>query len=492
MLLVSGGGIAYLADMVGKKLGKKRLSVFGLRPRQTAALGTICLGVLITIVTISFSLIVSSGMRQSLLHSAEIRKELQVLTLEQQSRIEQNNQLTKANTTLTEKSQKASVELEKRQNDLVRTKLQLQELNQKIGGLQGRIKTLTTDAQRKKRALENANKALLTANRSLSSVKEALAVNTARLKYVSSENQAMQHKNLELVETTDKLKAAQIKLQSDKDELEASVTTLKRNLTDLQEKENQAQAGLTKAQADLAKVQGQLQTATERLAATQAKLDEDDRKVGLLMNISDVSRKQPLIYRINEEVARVKVPSGVSQSAANGAITLLLRRARVAAQQRGATRVAVFDHEGLSGEALVRLAVSQLLGARSGKVVIGRSSLNAFRGEPVSLELFVLPDRLVYLSGQMVAETVIDAGRGDAAIYQQLTAFLQEKVSQKAMKDGMIPLSNSDISFGQVSQSDVLQLIAQLHNANRTIRLQAHATADTYAADALKLEFRLR
>jgi hypothetical protein len=152
----------------------------------------------------------------------------------------------------------------------------------------------------------------------------------------------------------------------------------------------------------------------------------------------------------------------------------------------------VFDHEGLSGDQILQRTIAKLTGSQSGNVIISRSSLNAFRGEPVSLEITVQPDPLVYLSGQMVAETVIDAGRGDAAVYQQLTTFLQEKVSQKAMKDGMIPLSNSDISFGQVSQADVLQLIAQLHNANRTIRLQAHATADTYAADPLKLEFRLR
>jgi hypothetical protein len=125
-------------------------------------------------------------------------------------------------------------------------------------------------------------------------------------------------------------------------------------------------------------------------------------------------------------------------------------------------------------------------------VLIATSSLNAFFGESVSLEVEILPDPLVYLGGQLVAEKVIDGSRGDAAIYDEIRTFLQDTVKSRAQRDGMIPLANSDTSFGQIPPADLFQVIEQLHNANRTIRLQAHATGDTYAADPLKLEFRLR
>src|SRR5688572_13364146 len=51
LLLALCGFIAYIGDLLGRRLGKKRLSVFGLRPKHTAILLTIVTGVLIAAVT---------------------------------------------------------------------------------------------------------------------------------------------------------------------------------------------------------------------------------------------------------------------------------------------------------------------------------------------------------------------------------------------------------------------------------------------------------
>jgi len=487
-----GGGIAYLADMVGKKLGKKRLSLFGLRPRQTAALGTICLGVLITIFTISIALVVSSGMRQALLHGLEVRKELNQLEEQQKAFASKNGELTKRNDDLTSKIGATSKELAARLKELTNAQGKLRALNTQIGSLQSQIGVLTSDALRKKAALATANNRLVAINHNLDEVNKALTLNRKQYAYVSGINKEVLHQNADLVEANDKLKAAQVQLVAERTKLEQDLAKIKQSVADLQSDEDIAQEKLKKSQGKLADVENELTKAQQELGHTKVELAETQENLDHLKGIFDVSRKQALIYKIDEEVARLKVPAGVSQNAANGAVTLLLRRARVAAQQRGATKASVFDHDALSSDEIVRKALKDLTGAPTGRVVIASSSINAFRGEPVSLELSVLPDPLVYLSGQMVAETVIDASRGDAAIYQQLTNFLQEKVSQKVKKDGMIPVANSDVSFGQITQADVLQIIEQLHAANRPIRLQAHAVGDTYAADPLKLEFRLR
>ena len=37
-MAIVGGLIAYLADKMGSKIGKKRMSVFGLRPKHTSIL----------------------------------------------------------------------------------------------------------------------------------------------------------------------------------------------------------------------------------------------------------------------------------------------------------------------------------------------------------------------------------------------------------------------------------------------------------------------
>ena len=48
VLVLTGGVIAFIGDRLGSKVGKKKLSLFGLRPRHTSILVTIITGILIT------------------------------------------------------------------------------------------------------------------------------------------------------------------------------------------------------------------------------------------------------------------------------------------------------------------------------------------------------------------------------------------------------------------------------------------------------------
>ena len=51
ILAVVGGVIAFIGDRLGTRIGKRKLSIFGLRPRHTAVVVTIFTGVCITTVT---------------------------------------------------------------------------------------------------------------------------------------------------------------------------------------------------------------------------------------------------------------------------------------------------------------------------------------------------------------------------------------------------------------------------------------------------------
>src|SRR6478672_11151214 len=65
--------IAYWSDNLGKKLGKKRVTLFGLRPRQTATLITMASSVVIMLFTLATLLIVNRGLLRALLHYDEER-----------------------------------------------------------------------------------------------------------------------------------------------------------------------------------------------------------------------------------------------------------------------------------------------------------------------------------------------------------------------------------------------------------------------------------
>ena len=66
VLAVVGGVIALIGDRLGTRIGKKKLSIFGLRPRHTAVLMTVVTGICITTVTFGIMAAVSENVRTAL------------------------------------------------------------------------------------------------------------------------------------------------------------------------------------------------------------------------------------------------------------------------------------------------------------------------------------------------------------------------------------------------------------------------------------------
>jgi hypothetical protein len=77
MLLVVSGVIAYVGNVVGRKIGKQRLSLFGLRPRTTAQIITVISGVVVNLVTLGAILTFSSDARVALFNLRETLGQLE-------------------------------------------------------------------------------------------------------------------------------------------------------------------------------------------------------------------------------------------------------------------------------------------------------------------------------------------------------------------------------------------------------------------------------
>src|SRR5205823_2006214 len=75
LLLVLCGFIAYIGDLLGRRLGKKRLSIFGLRPKHTAILLTIVTGVLIATVTFGAALLTVPGFSEVVTRGERLYRE---------------------------------------------------------------------------------------------------------------------------------------------------------------------------------------------------------------------------------------------------------------------------------------------------------------------------------------------------------------------------------------------------------------------------------
>ena len=77
-----GGLIAFLGDKIGSKVGKKRMTLFGLRPKYTSIIVTIISGVLISFLTIAVLAVASENVRVALFGLNRLYAEMDELNTE--------------------------------------------------------------------------------------------------------------------------------------------------------------------------------------------------------------------------------------------------------------------------------------------------------------------------------------------------------------------------------------------------------------------------
>ncbi|SMC38892.1 DUF3084 domain-containing protein [Sporomusa malonica] len=82
IIAVMGGAIAYIGDKLGTKVGKKKLSIFGLRPKHTSIIVTIVTGILISATTLGVMTAISWDVRTALFGMEELKAELVSLNSE--------------------------------------------------------------------------------------------------------------------------------------------------------------------------------------------------------------------------------------------------------------------------------------------------------------------------------------------------------------------------------------------------------------------------
>ncbi|MCE1247502.1 MAG: DUF3084 domain-containing protein [Firmicutes bacterium] len=77
-----GGAIAYLGNQLGRYIGRKKLSVFKLRPRYTSILITVITGMMIAAVTLGASILISENVRKGLVEYHKLQNDITQLRTE--------------------------------------------------------------------------------------------------------------------------------------------------------------------------------------------------------------------------------------------------------------------------------------------------------------------------------------------------------------------------------------------------------------------------
>ena len=214
VMVITGGAIAFIGDKLGTKIGKKRLSIFGLRPRHTSMIITVITGALITGLSIGSMAIISENVRTALFGMEELN----------------------ATMASTQKSLNVVMkELMETQEEFKRTDEDLATSKKEIESLKTEQEQLLEESERLKSGnerLENENLELAAQNENLSDFNSELSAQNENL---SNANVALEDDNKKLGEFNLTLTADNEKLAKDNADLEEHAKNLREGLIAMRE-----------------------------------------------------------------------------------------------------------------------------------------------------------------------------------------------------------------------------------------------------------------
>ena len=215
VMIVTGGAIAFIGDKLGTKIGKKRLSILGLRPRHTSMIVTVVTGCLITGLSIGFMALISENVRTALFGMEELRQTMD-LTLKELDEATENLSL-------------AQSEFEKANDNLRESKEEIIALKSEQEGLREESKRLKEGNER----LEATNSELAAQNETLSGTNATL----------EADNKKLGEFNVTLTADNEKLSSDNEKLSSDNSELEERNKRLRDGIIAIREGDITLRAG---------------------------------------------------------------------------------------------------------------------------------------------------------------------------------------------------------------------------------------------------------
>lgn len=153
LLMLVGGVAAYWGDRVGMLVGRRRMSILGLRPKYTSRVIAVSTGVLIVLFTLVTLIIASNSVRQALFGMDELREQIVALSTEV-AQIEGKR-----------------LELEAHNEELLRRSRQLEEETEQLEAekraLRQEIEALEEQSRRAQRELERTQAQLAAAQENL-------------------------------------------------------------------------------------------------------------------------------------------------------------------------------------------------------------------------------------------------------------------------------------------------------------------------------------
>ena len=474
VVLIFGGLIAALGDRLGSKVGKAKLRIFNLRPRQTAVVLTVMTGTLIAATTLGVLFTFSKSLREGIFKLDDILKQLRVAQAD------------------VEKAADEKVEIEKK---LKAAKIQEQAAKIQQESLQKRSKQINENYNRVVAKLKQASLAAKKLQSDVSILlKEREQLAQQRLTLTQEMNTLQTQVKLrddELNKRQDKI-AAQDKILSER---QARLQALEQRFQTLESQRKKLQAEINTRDSRISELDQAIASKNENIKARESKLKDLETQLGYLnrqvqvleqyyQNYQDLRERR--IALVRGQVLAFAALRIVNPQAVTNAIDELLRQAN-----KMVLEAVLPPNTPMPSSPLVKITkaqveqLSQQLQSGEDYVVRIISAGNYVQGEnDIRVFADVAPNKLIFPADEVIATISMDASNFSEEDIQKRLDLILSAARFRARREGI--LGGIQVEDGRIKTLiKFIEDISKTENPPDEIRVVT--STDTYTVGPLKL-----
>ncbi len=540
MTVLMGGIIAYNGDLIGRKFGKRRVSMFGLRPKHTAILITSITGVLISAGTTTVLFLLVSPVREVILSGEQALRINRVLKKE-------NSQLDLRIAALKQQAVKEKIQARQTGKQLFTVEANYNSSLHRYRLMHGQLLRSQADIRQAVQAERKSFRLMLAEQTKTHKLVAYNQILRNKNQAMSEANEVLGRQNLSLAEQNHTLSMTNVELKNENDiEVQRNAEYIRANSDLAQQNEQLTRTNtalsnsnkelthsndiVKRVNVELIKAGHDLMDENQQLTAENKSLTEENKELieakkefeqfkqeygpgyrNLLEAFFALRDKHVAIYG-GEDLGRTVIPANSSPDVVRQALHDLVQTASVNALTKGASgsgqaqAVQVVDKEffqrtpmgqyvpiHVTAQERIEAIINRISWQPIPYCIIAMAVANSVDQEPASIDFQPFPNRLIYPQGYLISTKKMNASEPMDKIFTQLIGFLKD-LGQEALQRGIIPKIDPVTGYPQVgslSAADVVNLASEVKSKGGEVNVQAYAEQDIYSADPLKMNFKI-
>ncbi len=452
-ILLLGGSIAAFGDHLGTKVGKARLRLFNLRPRQTAMIITVIAGTLISASTFGILLMLSESLRDGIFKLDRIKRELRSLKADLNETNAQKSQIENQLTIVKEQQSSAQQKLEETEAEFRKSKTQVKVISSQAERLRGELNILLQERQKQ---IEQLNRF----NQQSKELQEQLQ---QREQKILAQDRSISEKEISIQKLQDQQQVLQSQIKQ-RDlriaELDKAIAFQARNLQAGNKQLQELESQLKFLQREVELLEQYYQTYQE-LRERRIALFKGEVLASATIRVIDPQAAIPAIDKLLGQANR-------------NAIEELLLKNKVGNNQRvvqiTTAQVTLLAEKLKDGQDYILRILS------AGNYVQGEQEVRVFADLTLNQEIFA--------AGEEIATVSIDSPSTNSADIQERLDWLLAASKFRAQRAGII----GDLQVGDGQITTLIKFIEEIISLENSLgEIKAIVAETTYTAGPLKL-----